>query len=702
MPELKEVTFVTLGGTIACSKNDRGFLEPTLKVNDLVGIVCDRHPDVEFKKDAEGNVLAVAPYNIDSQAFDISVHVKKVEEALRDNEGDLIVTSGTDTVKWLAAVIKNYEERRIRDGGKLRAVNIITSMYAPVDDMGKGHVANLIRAAVERKEPGVYLGCAMDEEAKKVVFYDADYRVTKIKSEGFGAVVGGRIAYEMQFDDGNELTTTGFKNKLLLPHDKSIVDSFIEGCVMSKLPTLGYNSSEAIRRYLSSSKRGEIVAIEVDKNWFEDDGRIKEDYKNVVTDLVQKGVKVLLNPRCPYRDGQFKSVLSDEQIERVNGEFVDLAEEGEAMVLCSKINATAVYAKIASNTTRIMAAASTDSFESLIVGEEDEDKKDDYLTLGLRYVPHFPICCRTYNRLQRVMKNGVVVMEALPGGVVSSDLLQRIDEFLGLSGVVTSPSGAAVDLLREETPMRHDFASPSYPMMLLCGAYDDGKRHHKVYEASASKHQMRRLHMTDVGGSALDWMRYHAVFYSAFNNIDRFLSTVGKTEEMFSPMVDLSDIAKLGADSGEFKLIPEEFLFNVIEAVKYELDRKIEVGVVDVARIRQCLLSGSKYSAIGEGKLFDMINDDAQMVDKIMPIVMVGAAISKRGYDVIAYEKFIADNYGLNDMELIFISDLISRVPIQRDDEVQSVVDSSPPKVTSIRKEFSPSSPLLDRGAKLS
>lgn len=137
----KQVVFISTGGTITCGEAANGKLEPILEADDLMNLAIkagfvDR---VAFRFES--------PYKIDSQLFNFDEHggqILQLLESIPPTE-DIVITTGTDTINWLSALVRNHEQSL----GFPRKVVILSSMHAPIDEKSQLHVGNIMRSGLE-------------------------------------------------------------------------------------------------------------------------------------------------------------------------------------------------------------------------------------------------------------------------------------------------------------------------------------------------------------------------------------------------------------------------------------------------------------------------------------------------------------------------------------------------------------------------
>jgi len=433
------------GGTIACVKNEKDQLVPV--------------SGQEFAKNAgldplKFRVRGTEIYVIDSLVFNVAEHGEQIIRYLDETAGDgnpLVITTGTDTIKWLSALIGNHErDRGLQDR---RKIVLLSSMHAPVDEMGKAHVNNVVRMGFELAATrgdllrhGVYVASADNDEATEVKFFnlsDPDSRLGKIPLNE-SAVIKGNNGVTLKMIEGKIVLVSDEKESRadaikMAALEEEAFKHFINGCIFRRLPVLAGSEDRAVQKYFHGLGKGDVVALEVAQSWFGDDGEITEQKKSFMTDLIASGIKIILNNRSFYnsKSDKFEANLSDEQFAKLKISFA----ESPQVCPIGHISTNAAYMRLA----------------RLDVGSprQSEDSKLEDGMLGILYVPSLPLFAAGFSAVRENMPRHVIV-EFLTNGVVPETVAGFVEKKEGQiieaagtydnSSLSQSPYAAAGDM----------------------------------------------------------------------------------------------------------------------------------------------------------------------------------------------------------------------------------------------------------------
>lgn len=422
------VHFIITGGTIQCELLPDGKLAPREGVN------LFENAGVDKKKFQIDERIA---YVIDSQIFDIKEHGSKIIALLEETAGDggdVVITTGTDTIKWLSALIRNYEKDK--NPKTHRRVILLSSMLAPIDKEGKDHVNKLVRAGFDLVETskefipdGVYVAAAVDISANKINFLNvdnSDSRFDKVPELDTSRLVGsdvivatlapGKISWEVEpISVERKLAIVGASE------EEERLKIFIKGCCFRRLPTLHQSDDKAVLKYFQKLGNEDVVAMEIGKTWLDKNGKITAEKMALIETLKQRGIKIVLNNRAVYKEevGSFESYLNPNEFESVKQQ---LKGREQSVCVIGAISTNAAYMRLADLDTKPKVQEPSGARES----------KPDECVIGLSYLPSVALFKEGFaNSRGDLPKN--VVIEILAGGVVPKTLVEQnfIEKILG-------------------------------------------------------------------------------------------------------------------------------------------------------------------------------------------------------------------------------------------------------------------------------
>ena len=418
------VHFIITGGTIQCELLPDGKLAPREGVN------LFENAGVDKKKFQIDERIA---YVIDSQIFDIKEHGSKIIALLEETAGgggDVVITTGTDTIKWLSALIRNYEKDK--NPKTHRRIILLSSMLAPIDEEGRDHVNNLVRAGFNLVETskelipdGVYVAAAVDISANKINFLNvdnSDSRFDKVPELDTSRLVGsdvivatlapGKISWEVEpISVERKLAIVGASE------EEERLKIFIKGCCFRRLPTLHQSDDKAVLKYFQKLGNEDVVAMEIGKTWLDHKGKIKAEKMALIKTLKERDIKIVLNNRAVYKEeaGSFESYLNPDEFESVKQQL-----KGREQFVCviGAISTNAAYMRLADLDTKPKVLSDV---QEPIVAEEP---KPDEGVIGLSYLPSVDLFKEGFaNSRGDLPKN--VVIETLAGGVVPNTLVEQ-------------------------------------------------------------------------------------------------------------------------------------------------------------------------------------------------------------------------------------------------------------------------------------
>ena len=410
--------FISTGGTLTCEQGQDGKLTPTLEAKDLTRLAGRDDLECSFE----------SPYKIDSQLFDLDVQGPEILVSLSNVplDEDVIITTGTDTINWLAALIKNHEERNPSH----RKVVLLSSMYAPVLDDAKKHVGNIIKAGIdliesdEIEKSGVFVASAQGLESDEIKFFEVGSRDVKIAKfpQGSSARIEGNSWLEKA--QGSDFDMTKFKDSDANLEDdqlKSIklerddFQQFISGKNMRLLPVLSGTDPKITEKYCSGLNDQDILALEVGKTWFGEDDKIKREHQSLIDNLSNKGVSLVLTSPSNFDEisKSFTPNVAEDQLAQVKEK---LGVKNNVFVV-ENIALENAYVDLAK------CGRSKEKESSPICG--DDLAKDH--AIGLRYVPSLGVFKSGLGNIREQLPQNIV-LEGLVGGVVPTSLLESLNE----------------------------------------------------------------------------------------------------------------------------------------------------------------------------------------------------------------------------------------------------------------------------------
>jgi hypothetical protein len=476
------VKIITTGGTISSGSSST---DPTLAtVDDETRVAFETALRAVFGVDTEFKTA----YCIDSQKFDLNFHGPEVLRILKelhdaDPSEDVIITTGTDTIKWLSNLVAISEKMM----GSKRKVVIASSMMNKDAPDGKEHISGILQATNkfltnDSTGPGVYVASAQDRLAEKVIFYGLnapDDRIAKFSSASLGAVCGTNPAFTAKLIEPSQLIEPSHKSykvssesisedkreeklrrqEALLEKERMII-SFCGEAKMTLFPTLAQSDPELIAKYYKDLKEGDLAICEIDQGWFKGGAKRVGGYLKMLEDLSSRGVKVLLCNR-KYHDAKEEELVSEGQINALE-RFVARYDAGKNIKVYDSLPTTSLYTKLA------FEGFLTEGGEGVSAGgggasagagggsgsseAAPRDLSPDVSVavpgaIGVRYIPNFKIFEKTYERFFDFSLNAILI-EALACAVIPRELLSVMQK-------VRSD-------LSDKTPPCYVFLTPPY------------------------------------------------------------------------------------------------------------------------------------------------------------------------------------------------------------------------------------------------
>ena len=475
----------------------------------------------------------IAAYCIDSQKFDLNFHGHEVLKILRellasDPYEDIIITTGTDTIKWLSNLVAISEKKL---GSTGRRVTIASSMMNKDAPGGQDHIDeilnatnSLLKSSREEVPPGVYVTSAQEELVEKVIFYGLnapDDRITKFSSSSIGAVYGTNpaftvfkhsvesevgVKYEVRprFRSEEDKKGEAARNEALATKEREI-EVFCDGAKMTLFPTLAQSEPSLIAKYYEDLKAGDLSICEIDQGWIS--GKKAKEYREMVKKLSLRGVKVLLcNRKYHYATEEEVSERDIQILEQV----LTRVDGNKNVKIYNSLPTTSLYTKLAfrhwsgemgggasASAGGAAGSPSGDDSSMAMGGGGASGDARSYSppilpgALVKRYIPDFKspesIFRKTYRKLFDFCHNAIL-LEALACAVIPKDLLDIMHE-------ITSEVHAE----------RGDAETPFY--IFLTSPYKEGDSKIK-YDASAEDKDLEKLFIYRMGKeTAREFMR---------------------------------------------------------------------------------------------------------------------------------------------------------------------------------------------------
>ena len=455
------------GGTIGAVSSDVGVVVDDASIHKFNGVISSVVGE---------SVEQVRVYNIDSQKLNIGYHSRLLLGKLSEYpDEDLIITTGTDTVKWLTNLVSLME----RESGNKRKIVILSSMMNQSEDGGLDHIKGILSAGKamleDAKVPsGVYVGSSQNPESSLVSFYDAtglSCRLTKLSLGGLGSLVGSHPHFNVCGEEVVLLPILAESGEMSEEDAKAEMELIEKSAAKPRksFPTLPLSDPSAIKKYYSNAVPGDAVVCEIGSGWI--DGPNAAKYQNLVKELSDRGVTVSLCNRMRYdkEKGQFVSDVRREDLERLK---TSLAIDSDKVQIISSISTAKLYTKLAfdrvtkakhsvsasfaggGGAASAEAVASPFRPELYPMGYKADSEGED--RLGLRYIPDFAMFDATYTRLyemshissQEALYVGAapsssmpqIAMEALVGGVIPNELISRMQTIQAGHSGISAPS----------------------------------------------------------------------------------------------------------------------------------------------------------------------------------------------------------------------------------------------------------------------